>query len=694
MTYKGRAKYLFIFRRALFVLISTFPIQLFAQVEVPQKIGPWENVQGFTINQDEDYMVLALTVIGRNQLFETRLENGVWSEVQPINTINKHHGDGFDVEGPSLNYNGKYLFFHANFPDSKGGFDLYYSKRGPNGWGEPVNMGNPINTAEDEMYPSITPGEDRILFTRKVNEENIKKPKDTPHCQSIFMSIKSTDNTWDTPAPLHDGVNRGCEHSAHICVDGKTVFFSSILPEEYREGYNIYFTREILQDNWLVPLKVTNAASEATNINPVFANGKVYFLRKWQSRKQELGSIFSVPASDNVYPHKTLTSQGRIIAQETGMPIDATLTVFDPTTLKVLGTYFSDEETGIFELLLLDGNNYIVDVRKQGYSFASFMVDYREDDKKYGPEQIELFEKIELVISVYDSEIFRPLDAKVSVVNAKQNEKPYSGTTLEEGLYLFSLPLGKEYSVSASTDWFADNSFNLDVSGDVIFRRFERSLPLEANKRSFEIVISDSETEEELAAEVLIRNLNRDETIIFSAEDVKNGKVTAMLREGDEYEFTIRGAQGYSFHNQVVDLAKQESSTLAAELVPLKAQTSIRLNNINFGTNSAELASESFPELERVINLLQDNPNIVIEISAHTDNVGNAGYNLLLSERRAQAVVRYLLDFEIPAERIVAKGYGLTKPMVPNTSDENRALNRRVEFKIIDILETENEEEN
>jgi len=186
---------------------------------------------------------------------------------------------------------------------------------------------------------------------------------------------------------------------------------------------------------------------------------------------------------------------------------------------------------------------------------------------------------------------------------------------------------------------------------------------------------------------VLIRNLNRDETIVFSIEDVKNGKVTAMLREGDEYEFTIRGAQGYSFHNQVVDLGKQESSTLTAELVPLKAQTSIRLNNINFGTNSAELSSESFPELDRVITLLKDNPSIVIEIAAHTDNVGNAGYNLLLSEKRAQAVVRYLLDFEVPSERIVAKGYGLTKPMVPNTSDENRALNRRVEFKIIDILE-------
>ena len=693
MPIRKRIKYAIISLSAIIFLLTIPSHKVAAQVSEPQTIGGWENVQGFTINQNEDYMVLSLMVIGRTQLFETRMENGVWTELQPINTINKHHGDGYDIDGPSLNYNGRYLFFHANFPDSKGGFDIYYSKKGSDGWGEPINIGSPINSSSDEMYPSITPGEDRIFFSHRKSDENIKKPKDTPQCQVIFLSIKNVNNLWGDPTPLHDGINRNCEFCANVSIDGRTVFFSSIEPDTYREGYNLYYTREVLQDNWLVPLKIENAASEATNINPVFVNGRVYFLRKWQARRQEFGSIFKVEVPESFYPQKTLTSKGRIISQATGYPIDATLTVFEPTTLKVMGTYYSDAQTGSFELPLLDGYNYIVDVRKHGFSFASFMVDYRDVEKKFAPEQVELFERIELVVSVYDSEIFRPLDAKVTVENGKQKGQYFSGNIVEPGIYSFSLPLGYEYTVNATADWFGENSFKLDVSDDVIFRRFERTLPLEANKRSFEILIADSETEEGLAAEVLIRNLNRDETIIFSAEDVKNGKVTAMLREGDEYEFTIRGAQGYSFHNQVVDLSKQESSTLTAELIPLKAQTSIRLNNINFGSNSAELTSESFPELNRVITLLQDNPNIVIEISAHTDNVGNTSYNLLLSERRAQAVVRYLLDFEVPNDRIVAKGYGLTKPMVPNTSDENRALNRRVEFKIIDILEGEATEE-
>jgi outer membrane protein OmpA-like peptidoglycan-associated protein len=683
ISYSSNLKYL------LSALLTFSFSVLYAQLPLPQKVGIWENVQGFAINQNEDYMVLSLSVIGRNQLYETRFENGVWSDLVALDVINKHHGEGFDVEGPSLNYNGRFLYFYANFPDSKGGFDIYYSEHGVDGWGKPVNIDKPINTSGNEMYPSITPGEDRMFFSRSILDEEIKKPKDTPQCQALFMVLKTPAGVWGEPQVLHDGINRGCEHSPYVCFDGKSLFFSSVNLANYKEGYNLYFTREVLQDNWLIPLRIEPAVSEETNISPKYINGKIYFLRKWKARRQDFGAIFMINAPESFYPLKTIKSAGKIISQAGGTPLDAKLTVFEPTTLKVLGTFYSHKQTGEFELPLLDGYNYIVDVRKHGYSFASFMIDYRTEDKKLAPEKIELFQTIDLVVSIYDSEIFRPLEAEVVVENLKQKDQRYKGQMVEPGSYQFSIPMGFEYGVSASAEWFGENSFQFDLSGDIIFSRFERTLALEPKKRAFEIQIADSETEEGVAAEVLIRNLNRDETIIFTAEDVRNGKVTAMLREGDEYEFTIRGAQGYSFHNQVVDLSNEENTTLTAELVPLKAQTSIRLNNINFGYNSAELSSESFPELDRVVMLIIDNPNIVIEIAAHSDNTGSANYNLLLSERRAQSVVNYLIDFDVPKERIVAKGYGMSKPMVPNTSDENRALNRRVEFKIIDILKGE-----
>ncbi|MFP4556322.1 MAG: OmpA family protein [Bacteroidales bacterium] len=679
--------------KGLLVLMLTFSFSILcAQEQPPQKVGPWDLVSGFSISQDENYMVISLMVLGKKQLFETKLENGLWSEPKPINTINKHFGEGFDVSGPALNYNGQLLFFHADFSNTLGGYDIYYSKRSSDGWSAPIHLDATINTPENEMHPSISPGLERIFFARSAPNPDFKKPRGTPECQKLFSAYKNPDGSWGAPLPMHDLINKGCEKSISVAIDGKTILFSSVDEENHKEGYNIYFTREIMEDSWLQPTVLESAASDGTNIAPQIAGNNLYFLRKTSERRQDYSRIYKVELPNQATPLKTFTSKGNIFIQDTKKPINASLTVFDPTTLKELGYYESNAETGAYELPLLDGKNYIVDVRNSNYSFASFMVDLRGNDKKLGPELIELFDEINLQLTVYDSETIRPLEAEVKVQDASDSNITYKGEMITEGLYSISLPIGSKYIVEGRSNGFESNQFDFELQGDVIFSRFERNMDLKPVRKPFEITVSDSETEEGLAAEVLITNLSRDEVIIFSAEDVKDGKVSAMLREGDEYEFTVRGAQGYSFYNQVVDLKEEGSGELKAELVSLKAKTSIRLNNINFDTNSAELSSESFPELNRVVELIFDNPDITLEISAHTDNVGNAGFNMLLSERRAQSVVNYLLEHGVPHDQIVAKGYGLTQPMVPNTSDENRALNRRVEFKILDVEDKQDEE--
>ena len=109
----------------------------------------------------------------------------------------------------------------------------------------------------------------------------------------------------------------------------------------------------------------------------------------------------------------------------------------------------------------------------------------------------------------------------------------------------------------------------------------------------------------------------------------------------------------------------------------------MELENITFASNSADIASSSYEELNRLVDLLKLNTQFKVEISAHTDDKGADAYNMKLSDRRANSVVNYLRLKGIPSNRLVAKGYGKTKPLVPNTSDENRAKNRRVEFKII-----------
>ncbi len=114
-----------------------------------------------------------------------------------------------------------------------------------------------------------------------------------------------------------------------------------------------------------------------------------------------------------------------------------------------------------------------------------------------------------------------------------------------------------------------------------------------------------------------------------------------------------------------------------------KEQGSIIFRNINFDFDKSNIKSESYPILDEVTEYLKANPKVKMEVQGHTDSKGKAAYNLKLSDRRAAAVKTYLVGKGIAANRLETKGYGLTKPIAPNDTEENRARNRRVEFKPI-----------
>ncbi len=118
-------------------------------------------------------------------------------------------------------------------------------------------------------------------------------------------------------------------------------------------------------------------------------------------------------------------------------------------------------------------------------------------------------------------------------------------------------------------------------------------------------------------------------------------------------------------------------------LVPIEVGQVVRLNNVFFDFDKWDLRPESYLELDRVVKLLTDNPAIEIEMSAHTDNRGADDYNFKLSDNRARSVMEYILSKGIATNRITSQGYGETKPVAENDTDENRQLNRRVEFKIL-----------
>jgi OmpA-OmpF porin, OOP family len=116
---------------------------------------------------------------------------------------------------------------------------------------------------------------------------------------------------------------------------------------------------------------------------------------------------------------------------------------------------------------------------------------------------------------------------------------------------------------------------------------------------------------------------------------------------------------------------------------PAAQQGAIIFRNILFDFGKANLKPESFAILDQVVEYLMTNPGVKMEIQGHTDNKGTAEFNMKLSSMRADSVRKYLVGKGVPSGRLEVKGFGLTKPIVPNDTEGNRARNRRVEFKPI-----------
>lgn len=159
------------------------------------------------------------------------------------------------------------------------------------------------------------------------------------------------------------------------------------------------------------------------------------------------------------------------------------------------------------------------------------------------------------------------------------------------------------------------------------------------------------------------------------------------LPTGRNYTFTVNQS-GYLFYSEVFALEKGILDTVYNKniaLQPVALNRSVTLTNIQFAVNAFTLQPVSLIELDKLLQLLTENPTIKILIGGHTDNTGDAAANILLSENRAKAVADYLISKGIDAKRLSWKGFGATKPVSDNITEAGRALNRRTEFTIISL---------
>jgi OOP family OmpA-OmpF porin len=198
-------------------------------------------------------------------------------------------------------------------------------------------------------------------------------------------------------------------------------------------------------------------------------------------------------------------------------------------------------------------------------------------------------------------------------------------------------------------------------------------------------IVRDSRTQQPLGARVELFNINKNELTSVVMADSVTGEYLMVLTQGADYGLYV-SHPGYLFKSLNFNYEIREDLVpvaLDVALDPVAAGASVVLNNIFFDLNKFELKEKSMTELDKVVRFLNENPKTRIEIGGHTDDAGTPAYNLQLSQKRVQSVASYLVDHGILGSRLLQKGYGESKPIKPNDTEENRQINRRIEFKII-----------
>lgn len=215
------------------------------------------------------------------------------------------------------------------------------------------------------------------------------------------------------------------------------------------------------------------------------------------------------------------------------------------------------------------------------------------------------------------------------------------------------------------------------------------SFELPDESRAIEIayvkgIVQDSITGEKLSLELEYLNLSTN-TLAKSTTSDKNGAFFSVLPKNADYALIIK-EPGYLFYSKNFNLESSHidyPTELNVYLLPIMKGAKVILDNIFFETDSDILSKESRVELLVLADFMKENNEVRIAIEGHTDDIGDDAYNLKLSKARAQSVVNYLIKSGVDSKRLEAKGYGETKPIIPNDSDESRAMNRRTEFRVL-----------
>ena len=555
-------------------------------------------------------------------------------------------------------------------------------------------LGPPVNTPQfNEYAPSISANNKTMIFeTDRAGEGKWE----------LYYTTKNDKNKWTVAKPITNinkvGKDNDLIGGPSISYDGKTLFFFASF-EGGKGDMDIYYSTWNGTD-WSEPktLGETVNTKAYEGFPSVSADGKnLYFIRDsfskrkdkalcysiWLSKKQEDGSwgiAEKLPAPINGDCEKS----PRIMA-------DNRTLIFSSIRKDGMGGFdlyqsFQEDDGSWATPINLDYINTEEDDQFASVSAAGDLMYYYTSGDIYTVTIPDKYRKYKLVTvdgKVIDAITKQPVATKITSKSNTNKEKAISTVVDANGLFSMIYRVGSKYELSTSplNDYFPYRGF-MDMTTAKETDNIEKNIELIPKKIPYQFQLLDKETKA-ILKDPKVKVMDAETKQLLEVR-VEKDIVTVTVEIGKSYKFAAN-ALGYAFFSRgfkpdTVDVFKDRLKKIPLAL--LKKDAIVQLQDINFETGKADLKPESNEELDRLVSLLEGNQTIKVEISAHTDDVGNDDSNLKLSEKRAKTVVDYLTTKGIKAERMTAKGYGETQPLGANDTDENKAKNRRVQFKI------------
>lgn len=471
---------------------------------------------------------------------------------------------------------------------------------------EPRNLGDSINSAVSEYYPTITLDGKKLIFTRRVNNYN-----------EDFYESASMDSQWTKAKALFGNINTTLNEGAqNVSQDGQWLIFTGC---NFPDGFgscDLYISFLGIE-GWSTPENLGPAINtEFWEAAPSLSPDKrdLYFA----SRRQD------GYGGNDIYVSHRMQNGRWSPAENMGSVIN---TAGDESTPFI----HADNQS-----LYFTSNGH------KGYGGDDLFVSRKTADGKW-----TIPENLGYPINTIENE--------GSLVIAADGKTAYYASDRADsrgGLDLYTFELRNDIR-PAKTLW---------VKGKVFDKKTGKGLP-----SSVELT--------DLSSKILLSKVQTDET----------GNYLITLPVGKDYAFIVN-RKGYLIFSENYSLSQKSSDSVYnvdIPLQPLEPNATVVLKNIFYDLNKYDLKPESQVELDKLVQLMKDNPTLAIQINGYTDGIGKASDNLTLSQNRAKAVVTYLILKGIDPKRLSSKGWGDTQPIADNKTESGRAQNRRTELKVV-----------